>query len=142
MSIKFPILILIFQLSILWCNCQAKEKEDKINTELSKCLDKTENQNTAGMCNCTYEALDKWDKRLNTIYKSLLSRLDSNAKGKLMEAQRIWVKFKEKEIDLIDATYGAADGTMWRIVRAEKVLEITRTRAADLEELADTLKEF
>ncbi len=94
------------------------------------------------MCNCTYEALYKWDKRLNIAYKTLLTQLDTLAKGKLIDAQCEWVKFKEKEIALIDATYGSADGTMWRIVRAEKVLSITRERVADLEELLETLNEF
>jgi uncharacterized protein YecT (DUF1311 family) len=121
---------------------QKKYKEDPLNIELTKCLDKKENQTTAGMCNCTYESLDKWDKRLNITYKNLISKLDSSAKPKLIEAQRQWIKFKEKEINLIDATFGSAQGTMWRIVRAEKVLDITRARTADLEEILKSLEEF
>ncbi|MEX6687979.1 lysozyme inhibitor LprI family protein [Danxiaibacter flavus] len=121
---------------------QTKSKEDKIDSELQQCLDKKENQSTAGMVDCAYKALNKWNAKLNTTYKSLLAKLDSTAKNSLIEAQRQWIKFKEKEIDLIDATYGSAHGTMWRIVRAQKVMDITKQRAMELEDLLETLKQM
>lgn len=114
---------------------QQEEKKHKIDIEQTRCLGKNENQTTAGMCDCTYKALEQWDKKLNEDYKKLLSALAPDAKNKLKEAQRQWVAFKEKEIELIDATYGAEEGTMWRIVRAGKVMEITRRRAIDIESL-------
>ena len=132
--------ILIFPCFLIYS--QETKKKDTIDVELSQCLDKTENQTTAGMCDCTYKALDQWDRKLNTIYKSLLTKLDTTGRNKLTEAQRQWIKFKEKEIELIDATYGQADGTMWRISRADKVLQITRQRAVDLETLLETIGDF
>lgn len=120
----------------------SQKKEASINALLTKCLDKKENQTTAGMCNCTYAALHDWDKQLNKTYKALLLRLDSLAKPKLIEAQRQWVKFKEKEIELIDATYGKAQGTMWLVIRADKLLQITKSRAEDLENLLGALDEI
>ncbi|WP_439882454.1 lysozyme inhibitor LprI family protein [Pontibacter sp. MBLB2868] len=123
-------------------NAQQKEKINPIDKQLKACLDTKENQTTAGMCDCTYEALDKWDKQLNVVYKALSSKLNTTAKTKLVEAQRQWVKFKEKEVELIDATYGSADGTMWRIVRASKVLQLTKERAVELESLLETLESF
>jgi len=68
--------------------------------------------------------------------------LDTASKTKLIEAQRQWIKFKEKETGLIDATYKHANGTMWRIARAGKVPDITRQRAIDLETLPETLDDF
>lgn len=121
---------------------QAGEKEDIIDKELSTCLEKKENQTTAGMCDCTYKALEKWDKKLNATYKTLQTKLKAKAKTNLTEAQRQWIKFKESEIKLIDATYGSADGTMWRIVRADKVLGITKDRALSLEDLLETLDQL
>ncbi|XZF14443.1 lysozyme inhibitor LprI family protein [Chitinophagaceae bacterium MMS25-I14] len=121
---------------------QQKAKQDPIDAALDKCLSKPENQNTASTCNCTYEALDKWDKKLNATYKTLLANLKEPARTKLVEAQREWVKFKEKETELLKATYGSANGTMWRIVNADKFLDLTRSRALDLEALLDVLDEF
>lgn len=121
---------------------QTKSKEDKIDRELQQCLDKKENQSTADMVDCAYKALNKWDAKLNTTYKSLLSKLDSTGKNSLVEAQRQWIKFKEKEIGLIDATYGSAQGTMWRIVRAQKVMDLTKQRAIELEDLLETIDQM
>ena len=116
------IIALIFSNTFLF----AQKKEDKIEVELSKCLKSSEGSTTVGMCNCTYEALDKWDKKLNVVYKKLLATVDTSTKQKLIDTQRQWLKFKESEINLIDATYGNQDGTMWLIVRAEKVMVITK----------------
>ncbi len=121
---------------------QVKPREDKIDRELQSCLDKKENQTTAGMVDCAYKALNQWDAKLNATYKSLLVKLDSTAKNTLIEAQRQWIKFKEKEIGLIDATYGSAQGTMWRIVRAQKVMNLTRDRSIELEDLLETLEQM
>lgn len=115
---------------------QTKEPIDKIEHEMKSCLDMKENQTTAGMCDCTYKALEKWDSKLNATYKALLVKLDANSKSKLTEAQRQWIKFRDKEIELIDATVGRAEGTLSRVVRANSVLEITKERAIDLEALS------
>ncbi|MGV3541479.1 MAG: lysozyme inhibitor LprI family protein [Rufibacter sp.] len=130
--------LLVFLLQVV---AQEVPKPDPIEVTLAQCLEKKENQTTAGMCNCTYSALAEWDKKLNTTYKSLLSRLDAPAKAKLITAQRQWVAFKEKEIDLVNATYGKAQGTMWQVVRASKVMELTKQRAMELEELLQHLQE-
>ncbi|KAA6433383.1 lysozyme inhibitor LprI family protein [Rufibacter glacialis] len=121
---------------------QEIDKQDPVDVNLTKCLDQKENQTTAGMCNCTYTALQEWDKKLNATYHSLLPKLNSSAKASLVAAQRQWVLFKEKEINLIDATYGKAEGTMWQVVRADKVLSLTRQRAEELESLLQTLPEL
>ncbi|MFB9861843.1 DUF1311 domain-containing protein [Rufibacter immobilis] len=113
-----------------------------IDVRMAQCLDKKENQTTAGMCDCVYTALAAWDKKLNTDYKSLLAQLPPAAKGKLIAAQRQWLAFKEKELELIGATYGNAQGTMWQPVRANKIMDLTKQRALELEELLVTLKEF
>ncbi len=139
---QIKILCISLLLVLIYNTSLSQKKEVDIDAALTKCLDKTENQTTAGMCKCTYTALNEWDKKLNTTYRSLLQRLDSLAKTKLIEAQRQWVKFKEKEIELIDATYGKAQGTMWLVIRADKLLQITRSRAEELETLLEALDEI
>ena len=118
---------------------QTKEKEDIIDKTLSACLKKPDNATTIGMCDCISTAIGQWDKKLNTTYKALQAKLDTAAKGKLVEAQREWLKFKEKEIALIDATIGKMDGTMWQPVRLERILGITKSRTLELADLLDTL---
>lgn len=139
------LIVLILSFLLFHANvtqAQKKQSTDKIEEEMGRCLEKKENQTTAGMCDCTYKALDKWDEKLNATYKTLLAKLDADAKGKLVEAQRQWIKFKEKEIVLIDATIGVAPGTLSRVVRANSVMEITRERAVALESLSAIVDEL
>ena len=105
----------------------------KIDIELKNCLAKEENKSTAAMSQCLYDALENWDLELNATYKILQNKLDSNAKQKLKDSQRQWIKFKEKEIEFINETYGKAEGTMWRVIKIDKILEITRNRTEELQ---------
>ena len=135
-------IITLMALILLSTNVKAQQKEDKIDVTLTKCLDSTENQSTAGMCICTYRALNQWDKKLNLTYKELMSKLNPEQKSKLLTSQRQWNSFKEKEIEFINSTYGSFNGTMWLPIRAEKLLEITKDRALILENLLEDLKEM
>lgn len=141
-SVSFKAIIILLYIIILVKHSfgQAGPKEDAITIELSKCIERDET--TAGMCNCTYAALEKWDKKLNVVYKQLTSKLNSETKNKLVDAQKQWVNFKEKEIELINATYGSAGGTMWLVVKAEKFLAITRDRTVELESLSEAISDF
>lgn len=132
-------LLFLLHLTAVVVHAQKSDPESKIDKELAQCLGKKENQTTVGMCECQYNALAKWDKELNASYKTLLTKLDSNAKARLVEAQRQWVKFKEKEMELVDAT--TPDGTYYLILRAERVTDITKKRALDLAFLLELLKE-
>ena len=109
-------------------------RSDALEIELKACLDSIQNQTTSGMCNCTYTSLSKWDKLLNDDYRSLLAGLDKASKGKLVESQRQWLKFREAEAAFLNEYYNKADGTMWRIVKVNKELQFTRDRVLALEE--------
>lgn len=110
-----------------------EKKTHKIDLELKNCLAKEENKSTAAMSQCLYDALDNWDLELNATYKILQTKLNSNAKEKLKDSQRQWIKFRDKEVEFINETYGKADGTMWRVIKIDKILEITRNRTEELQ---------
>ena len=116
---------------------QPKKTEYKIDTILSKCLDK--NQTTVGMNDCLVKSQELWDKELNKYYKLLNSKLDSAGQRKLKEAQKQWLNFRDKEIQLISDAYGKRDGTMWIIVTADKINQLVRQRAVDMIEYYETL---
>lgn len=121
---------------------QTASKQDSIDVFLDHCMAIPENQTTVGMCDCIYKSLAMWDKKLNNTYKQILLKLNPIQKQKLISSQRQWVIFKEKEISLIDETYGKAQGTMWLMVRADAVMQITRSRTNDLELLLTSLEDF
>lgn len=105
----------------------------KIDLELKNCLAAEENKSTAAMSQCLNDALAEWDLELNATYKLLQTKLDSKAEQKLKDSQRQWIKFKQKEVELINATYGKANGTMWQVIKMDKILEITRNRTQKLQ---------
>lgn len=127
--------VIIFGLLLTTQMFSQEKPTHKIDVELKVCLSQDENKSTAAMSNCLNEALKNWDLELNATYKILQSKLKNDAKKKLTDAQRQWIKFKDNEIELIDATYGKADGTMWRVIRIDKILNITRTRTEELQSL-------
>lgn len=55
------------------------------------------NQNQMQGNECAIERADAADKELNRLYKEILSRQDDEQKKQLLEAQRAWVAYKEKE---------------------------------------------
>ena len=105
----------------------------KIDLELKNCLAAEENKSTAAMSQCLNDALAEWDLELNATYKLLQTKLDSKAEQKLKDSQHQWIKFKQKEVELINATYGKANGTMWQVIKMDKILEITRNRTQKLQ---------
>ena len=121
-----------FLIAILLLSTTLFAQKDKIDESLSNCLDKVENQTTAGECECTYAALSLWDKKLNVTYKELMSKLDPEQKSMLLSSQLQWISFKTKEIQLIDHFYGKKEGTMWLVIRAAKILDLTKQRCLEL----------
>jgi len=101
-----------------------------------------ENQTTAGMCKCNNDALDRWDKFLNDTYKKLSTQLNAQQKKQLVEAEKAWINFKEKEIALINSIYAEADGSMWIPIRINNMMEITRQRAIAVDHLSENINEF
>jgi hypothetical protein len=74
--------VLIFVVVFLQGQGFGEEKEEKhpIDVWLEKCMEK-ENYTTAGMLNCSSQALDKWDKELSRIYKELMKKLSPEEKN-------------------------------------------------------------
>ncbi len=128
--------VVIFLLPLL-ASSQEIQIKYKIDTILNKCLSK--NQSDVGMGDCFIKSQDLWDKELNKYYKLLLSVLDTSAQQKLKEAQRQWILFRDKEIQLIHDAYGSNDGSMWNLAIADRINQLIRQRAVDLIGYYETL---
>src|SRR5690606_23498889 len=105
----------------------------QIDKELQDCLDLKENYTTKGMIDCVNTATTKWDIELNKTYKRLLSFLTVEQKEKLKIAQRKWMEYRDKEIELSIQFYSDMKGTMWIPVSAQTKLNLTRQRTIDFE---------
>jgi uncharacterized protein YecT (DUF1311 family) len=116
----------------------AQEKHP-IDSQEETCLDKS--NTTIGMMNCHDQAYKDWDAELNLVYKSLGKKLDKSGKMSLLNAQRAWMKYRDAEMETIDAVYGLLQGSMWISVIISEKSNIVKERALVLKGYLDTLKE-
>jgi uncharacterized protein YecT (DUF1311 family) len=76
------------------------------------------------------------DARLNENYKKLISKLPTERKNALVEAQRAWIKFRDANCGFYADPEG---GSAARMTANECFLNATADRAKELRLLADDL---
>lgn len=118
---------------------QNEIEEYIIDKHLMECLDSAENQTTAGMVQCAVRAKKEWSKELNKYYTLLLTILSEAEEKQLKSAQKNWIMYYDKEIEFASTIYYNLQGTMWRIVLADRQTELTRQRALELKAYYDNL---
>ena len=98
--------------------------------EMDKCLD-AESQSV--MNECADTVFKESDKKLNTLYKQIESRLsdDADTKKLLVQAQRDWVKFRDAECSF--QTAAAVGGSVLPALVAMCMDGLTQTRVKDFE---------
>jgi len=117
------------------------QNKESIDIELEECLSIESNMTTAGMTECTYTALDKWDAELNKYYKLLMTNLSEEGKSILKSSQREWIEYRDKEYAFIDHYYlSHKQGTMWIPIAASDKMELIKTRAIELRTYHETLE--
>lgn len=111
----------------------AVEQQSSIDETEKQCMSK--NYSTAGMNNCTNAAQVQWDAEMNKYYTLLMKKLNKEEGLKLKEAQRAWIKYRDKEFEFINFRYFEAyEGTIYTNIAAADKLEIVKNRAVKLKE--------
>jgi uncharacterized protein YecT (DUF1311 family) len=87
---------------------------------------------TVDMNDCNGAEIERQDARLNSAYKSAMAGLEAGQQGKLRDAQRLWIKYRDANCSLY---YGLTGGTMDQLNGAGCVLEMTKARADELGKL-------
>ncbi len=110
------------------------EKEHRIDMDMSKCLNTTSNQTTAGMNQCVIDAMVDWDKELNRIYKLLMNELDEDIKEQLVLAQRQWIKQRDIEFKFLKSMYSMRKfrGSMYSNMHNMDALYVVKNRVLTL----------
>ena len=140
MNIKIPIFVLLLSLSSsFYAFAQENDDLKNIDKQLGACID--ENPTTMGSINCIDTATAQWDKILNKYYGLLKSKLSAEGKQSLLDAQREWIKMRDKEFALIDQIYNVetGGGTMYIPMAMSAKKEIVKARALALIDFYDTL---
>ncbi|KTC15226.1 hypothetical protein AO391_23450 [Pseudomonas marginalis ICMP 9505] len=100
------------------------------NAAQSKCMDTA---NTTGdMVACNVNETKVQDARLNRAYKTALSAQEGAHKQQLQDVQRLWITYRDANCKFIGSATG---GTIDRVNGSGCMLDMTQTRAEELENL-------
>lgn len=100
------------------------------NAALKKCMDSA--NTTADMVNCNARQTKVQDERLNRAYKTALAAQEGARKQQLQDVQRLWIKYRDANCAFAGSATG---GTLDQINGSGCVLDMTQTRAQELEDL-------
>jgi len=84
---------------------------------------------TVDMRECSGAELKRQDDRLNQNYKAAMGSLEEEQKGKLRDAQRKWVAYRDANCGLY---YVMTGGTMDQLNGSGCMVDMTRQRADEL----------
>lgn len=111
---------------------QSGDANHPIDDRLATCMDV--DPSTAGMCECLHAAQLEWDAELNKFYQKLKGDLNAEGQVVLRDAQRKWLEYRDLEFKLADQHIGEMDGTMYRIILADRKMGIVKARALELKD--------
>lgn len=84
---------------------------------------------TQAMVECGAVEAKAWDQRLNKAYDALTKRVDVGQRTPLVDAQRLWIRYRNANCGF----YGMTEGSIGRVQSAECVRSMTQHRACELE---------
>ena len=124
--------VMVIELALLLSSRVVVASEREMTQEYSSCL-KRANGVTAEMINCILAETIRQDARLNENYKGLISKLSTERKNALAEAERAWIRFRDTNCGFYADPEG---GSAARIAASECILNATAHRAKELQLLS------
>lgn len=136
MKIKILFLCLSFS---TFLSVQGAEDKDPIEIQMDTAIE--QNGSTGGQVEAITEANQKWETKLNAIYKSLKQKMQPDEFAALQQAQRAWITYRDKQLLSYESTYGKMDGSMWVPMHAYAVTNLTKKRVQELQTLLGLVEE-
>jgi uncharacterized protein YecT (DUF1311 family) len=119
---------IVIGVAFFWSTLPIAAADTEMTQEYSICLEKS-NEVTVEMINCILAETIRQDARLNENYKRLISKLVTERKNTLIEAQRNWIKFRDTNCGFYADPEG---GSAARLTASECILNATAQRAKEL----------
>ena len=91
--------------------------------------DATCDGNTYEIVECLKAKTAQWDKRMTIAYSQALMDAQPKQREQLRVAQRLWVQYRDANC----LYYGLGEGTIARIETGYCMMDLTKTRAQELE---------
>jgi uncharacterized protein YecT (DUF1311 family) len=107
--------------------------KDATEAALDSCLGAPANASTAGQTDCEAAAARSYDRRMNTAYNALLSRLAQPGAARLRGSQRAWLIYRDAEAQTRRAIFATRQGTMYVPMQSDAAVTLIKDRAQMLE---------
>jgi uncharacterized protein YecT (DUF1311 family) len=124
------------QLVLLMCFCTAaaasaatSPQKESLRASYQRCIDASGGV-TSSINDCIGAEADYQDKRLNSVYRSLLSKLDDKGKQKLRSDERNWIAYRDSHCaaDKDSGTAGMLDSNACLLEETAKQANILEGR--------------
>jgi uncharacterized protein YecT (DUF1311 family) len=122
---------LLLTLAAMLLSVLPARADAELSKAFSACIDKSGGV-TSAMLACADAELKVQDDRLNKAYRELSGELNAKRRRELQEVQRLWIRFRDANCRFYEDPEG---GTAATIAASSCVLELTATRAKELEDL-------
>ncbi|MEM7270443.1 MAG: lysozyme inhibitor LprI family protein [Pseudomonadota bacterium] len=138
------------RLAQCYASTKTSAKLDCVGYVSEACMDgETDGETTVGMVRCAAGETQVWDDFLNDEYRKTMAMMEqmdaddgSNGfgvrAGRLREAQRAWIAFRDAECALSYAYWGA--GSMRSIAGSQCLLELTAERTVKLLQMREIVQ--
>jgi len=125
---KYPLLAI----ALLACVSTFALAQDDYSPAYSHCMKSA--QTTLDMNTCNGAEIDRQDARLNSAYKKAKAALEPAQQTQLLDAQRLWIKYRDANCKLY---FNLTGGTIDQLNGAGCVLDMTKARADELSTLSE-----
>ena len=94
MRFKSVIIAFILSTNVGW----GQSNVDSIDVKFNSCIDTS--FSTYNMLMCIEEAMEKWNVKLDSTYKTLINKLDSARKQGVIKSQKSWGAYFDDQVEL------------------------------------------
>jgi len=102
---------------------------------LAQAADCNNARTQAEMNICAGHELEQTNATINNLYKETMAKYDAEGQDLLRKSERAWIVFRDAECDF--RTSGSKGGSIWPLVHAQCLTELTRARIKQLEQAAN-----
>src|SRR5690242_20567761 len=81
---------------------------------------------------CANHELEQATATINNLYKETMAKYDAEGQALLRKSERAWIAFRDAECEF--RTSGSKGGSIWPMMHAQCLTELTRARIKQLEQ--------
>lgn len=121
---------IFFLASIVIYSSSVLAMDKSYSAQFNNCMNSAEGI-TVAMRECYSSEIENQDRRLNDNYKNYLATLNADVKKNFVNAQRLWVKFRDENCEAFASQ--EAGGTISSVINDSCYLKMTASRADDFQ---------